>query len=85
VLPTPAGPPRTFQLSFRATGETGVESSSIGAVFMGATVVSMKECLGVAFVVVCLTSVGEEGVSSAGPEGVVILALVCAVCVCALG
>lgn len=39
---------------------------------MDEMVVSMKGWVGVAFVVVCLTCVGEEGASPAGPEGTVV-------------
>jgi hypothetical protein len=54
---------RTFQLSFRATGDTGVLSSSIGApTFMGGREVSMNGCTGAGFVVVCFTK--ECGVVS---------------------
>jgi len=72
VVTTPAD--RVFQLSFRATGETGVLSSSTGSPgLIGGCVVSMKGCSGAALDVVCLTKVpgGAIPESGAAVEGVV--------------
>lgn len=62
----------TFQLSFRATGDTGVLSSSIGSPgFMGGTDVSMKAFIGAGLVVVCFTYVrgGTMPESGAAVDG----------------
>lgn len=64
-------PDSTFQLSFRATGDTGVLSSSTGApAFIGGKDVSRNGCMGAGFVVRCCMRGGDAG-SPVAAEGVV--------------
>jgi hypothetical protein len=65
---------RALQLSFRAPGDTGVLSSSIGApTFIGGREVLMNGCTGAGFVVVCFTNVrgGATAEAPGAADGVV--------------